>query len=233
MSGDFSRRTESLLDRAEAVCEHRGAKLTELRRHVLGMILNAASPTGAYDLLDKLRQTRRGAAPPTVYRTLDFLLEQGLIHRVERLSAFVGCVAGCTADHAEGENPHPRRAVPDLPSVRPRDRDAGPRCLGCAGARGQGGGLQHQRRDNRGRGPVQHLPRCRRRPFRGSLMPNLSDHDLSRRCPARSPSSFPRKREPRRALQFTVCLGSRVRGNDARVRLPQSVGVNRIWYERV
>ena len=74
------------------------------------MILDAASPTGAYDLLDKLRQTRRGAAPPTVYRTLDFLLEQGLIHRVERLSAFVGCVAGCTADHAEGENTHTHAA---------------------------------------------------------------------------------------------------------------------------
>ena len=57
------------------------------------MILDAASPTGAYELLDRLRETRRGAAPPTVYRTLDFLLEQGLIHRVERLSAFVGCVA--------------------------------------------------------------------------------------------------------------------------------------------
>src|ERR1700688_3402072 len=98
MASEFSRRTEHLLDRAEAICEHRGANLTELRRHVLGMILDAASPTGAYDLLDRLRQTRRGAAPPTVYRTLDFLLEQGLIHRVERLSAFVGCVAGCTAD---------------------------------------------------------------------------------------------------------------------------------------
>ena len=97
MSGDFSRRTENLLRRAEAVCEHRGAKLTELRRQVLGMILDAASPTGAYDLLDKLRPKRRGAAPPTVYRALDFLLDQGLIHRVERLSAFVGCVAGCTA----------------------------------------------------------------------------------------------------------------------------------------
>ena len=103
MTGDFSRRTENLLDRAEAVCEHRGARLTELRRHILGMILDAASPTGAYDLLDKLRQTRRGAAPPTVYRTLDFLLEHGLIHRVERLSAFVGCVAGCTAD-PDGES---------------------------------------------------------------------------------------------------------------------------------
>jgi len=67
------------------------------------MILDAAAPTGAYELLDRLRQTRRGAAPPTVYRTLDFLLEQGLIHRVERLSAFVGCVAGCTAD-PDGES---------------------------------------------------------------------------------------------------------------------------------
>ena len=98
MTAEFSRRTEGLLDRAEAICKRRGANLTELRRHVLGLVLDAASPTGAYELLDRLRQTRRGAAPPTIYRALDFLLEQGLIHRVERLSAFVGCVAGCTAD---------------------------------------------------------------------------------------------------------------------------------------
>jgi Fur family transcriptional regulator, zinc uptake regulator len=95
----FSRRTESLLDRADAVCQQRNANLTELRRHLLGLILDSASPTGAYELLDQLRQTRRGAVPPTVYRTLDFLLDQGLIHKVERLSAFVGCVAGCSETH--------------------------------------------------------------------------------------------------------------------------------------
>jgi Fur family zinc uptake transcriptional regulator len=98
MAGRFSRRTEQLLSGAKAICEHRGASLTELRRQVLGLILDAAAPTGAYELLDRLRETRPGAAPPTVYRTLDFLLDQGLIHRVQRLSAFVGCVAGCTAD---------------------------------------------------------------------------------------------------------------------------------------
>jgi Fur family zinc uptake transcriptional regulator len=106
MPAEFSRRTEHLLDRAEAICKHRGARLTELRRHLLGLILDAASPTGAYDLLDRLRQSRRGAAPPTVYRTLDFLLEQGLIHRVERLSAFVACVAGCTADPNGNSHTH-------------------------------------------------------------------------------------------------------------------------------
>jgi Fur family transcriptional regulator, zinc uptake regulator len=103
MAGAFSRRTENLLDRAAAICAGRGAHLTELRRCLLGMILDGASPIGAYELLDRMRQIRRGAAPPTVYRTLDFLLRQGLIHRVERLSAFVGCVAGCTAD-ADGES---------------------------------------------------------------------------------------------------------------------------------
>jgi Fur family transcriptional regulator, zinc uptake regulator len=45
-------------------------------------------------------------APPTVYRTLDFLLDQGLIHKIERLSAFVGCVAGCTADPGEEAHTH-------------------------------------------------------------------------------------------------------------------------------
>jgi Fur family zinc uptake transcriptional regulator len=103
MTAEFSRRTEGMLDRAAAICERRGANLTELRRHVLGLVLDAASPTGAYELLDRLRQTRRGAAPTTIYRTLDFLLEQGLVHRVERLSAFVGCIAGCTAD-PDGES---------------------------------------------------------------------------------------------------------------------------------
>ncbi len=79
------------LDRASALCERRGTKLTELRRQVLSLVLEAGRPVGAYDLLDRLRSQRRGAAPPTIYRALDFLMEHGLIHRVERLSAFVGC----------------------------------------------------------------------------------------------------------------------------------------------
>jgi Fur family zinc uptake transcriptional regulator len=79
------------LDRAAALCERNGARLTELRRQVLSLILAAGKPVGAYDLLEQLRGQRRGAAPPTVYRALEFLMEHGLIHKVERLSAFVGC----------------------------------------------------------------------------------------------------------------------------------------------
>lgn len=89
----FSPKTDALLIRAIALCESRGVRLTDLRRQVLGLILESDAPTGAYDLLDRLKATRVGAAPPTVYRALDFLLEQGLIHKLESLSAFVGCIA--------------------------------------------------------------------------------------------------------------------------------------------
>ncbi|WP_245211376.1 Fur family transcriptional regulator [Neoroseomonas oryzicola] len=90
MTATISR--EQQLIEAEAACLRRGAKLTPLRRQVLELILAADSPVGAYALLDRLKADRPGAAPPTVYRALDFLLENGLIHKVERLNAFIGCV---------------------------------------------------------------------------------------------------------------------------------------------
>jgi Fur family zinc uptake transcriptional regulator len=94
---------DTMLDRAEAQCARRGAQLTELRRQVLRLVLEAEQPVGAYAVLDKLKTLRGGAAPPTVYRALDFLLEQGLIHKVERLNAFLGCVeAGQGERHAHG-----------------------------------------------------------------------------------------------------------------------------------
>ncbi|MCQ4159009.1 transcriptional repressor [Roseomonas sp. GC11] len=91
------------LDAAEARCLRAGAQLTELRRQVLALVLESEQPLGAYALLDKLKAKRPGAAPPTVYRALDFLLEQGLIHKVERLNAFIGCVE---VGHAHGHDHH-------------------------------------------------------------------------------------------------------------------------------
>ena len=89
---DFSAPTETMLARAAAQCESRGARLTELRREVLGLILDAKLPAGAYELLDRLRARRGAATPPTVYRALEFLQDQGFVHKVERLAAFVGCI---------------------------------------------------------------------------------------------------------------------------------------------
>lgn len=76
---------------AERLCELRGVRLTELRRRVLELVWRSHEPVGAYAILDALREEGRAAAPPTVYRALEFLSEQGLVHRIESRNAFVGC----------------------------------------------------------------------------------------------------------------------------------------------
>lgn len=77
---------------ADQLCAARGVRLTELRRRVLELLWVSHKPLGAYDLLEALsRQDERRAAPPTVYRALEFLLENGLIHRLASLNAFIGC----------------------------------------------------------------------------------------------------------------------------------------------
>lgn len=75
----------------EHECSARGLRLTPLRREVLGLVTQARKPVKAYDLLESLRDGHAGAAPPTVYRALDFLLENGFIHKLESINSFVFC----------------------------------------------------------------------------------------------------------------------------------------------
>jgi Fur family transcriptional regulator, zinc uptake regulator len=132
---------DAQLEEAAVACAAHGAQLTQLRRVVLRLILAADAPLTAYQLLDRLKETRKGAAPPTVYRALDFLLAQRLIHKVERLNAFIPChesghehaaqflicrqcgtvteiedrTAADALEHAaEREGFHPRRAVVEI-----------------------------------------------------------------------------------------------------------------------
>jgi Fur family transcriptional regulator, zinc uptake regulator len=82
---------EDAISRAAELSARRGLHLTELRRRVLELVWRSHEPIGAYEILARLRRRGRPAAPPTVYRALDFLLEQGFVHRIESQSAFVGC----------------------------------------------------------------------------------------------------------------------------------------------
>jgi Fur family zinc uptake transcriptional regulator len=88
---DHNHCMSTALAAAEQLCLHRGVQLTPIRHKVLELILNSHKAVKAYDLLDQIRPSNDAAKPSTVYRALDFLLEQGLIHRVESLNAFVGC----------------------------------------------------------------------------------------------------------------------------------------------
>lgn len=82
---------EEALQRADEICERRKVRLTPLRRRVLEAVWSGHKPVGAYDILTELTNERGLTAPPTVYRALEFLLENRLIHRIESLNAFVGC----------------------------------------------------------------------------------------------------------------------------------------------
>jgi len=75
----------------EKRCRQRGLRLTPTRRRVLELVLSAEGPVKAYDLLDQLKAEQPNAAPPTIYRALEFLLENHFIHRLESLNAFVSC----------------------------------------------------------------------------------------------------------------------------------------------
>lgn len=81
----------SALQRADIICRYRNLRFTRLRRKVLTMVWAKHTPAKAYDILDKLRNKYACAKPPTVYRALDFLLANGLIHKLNSLHAYVGC----------------------------------------------------------------------------------------------------------------------------------------------
>ena len=87
---DHGDNTEAL-NRAEAVCRERGASLTAIRRDVLALLYRSPTGVKAYDLLALIKEARPNASPPTVYRALDFLIEQGLAHKIGRMNLFVAC----------------------------------------------------------------------------------------------------------------------------------------------
>lgn len=87
----------AMIERAEALCAARGARLTDIRRQVLTALAADHAPAGAYDVIDRLaRDGGKPPAPITVYRALDFLLAHGLAHRIESRNAYVAC----SHDHA-------------------------------------------------------------------------------------------------------------------------------------
>ncbi|MFL7866037.1 zinc uptake transcriptional repressor Zur [Vibrio cincinnatiensis] len=80
----------------EEICAARGVRLTSQRKRVFDLICASKKASSAYDLLEDLKKSEPQAKPPTVYRALDFLLEQGFIHRVESTNSFISCCS-CNA----------------------------------------------------------------------------------------------------------------------------------------
>lgn len=91
-SHDHAGCVERVLNEAEAAMAEAGARFTPVRRRVLEILLESHTALGAYDILKRLTVDGFGDKPPVVYRALDFLVAQGLAHKIERLNAFVACM---------------------------------------------------------------------------------------------------------------------------------------------
>jgi len=90
---------ERTLHRLEAICQRRGQRLTRQRRAVVAKLLAAGRTLSAYELLDLLRPEDGKSTPASVYRSLDFLMKLGLVHRLETTRSFIVC------EHPD--EPHP------------------------------------------------------------------------------------------------------------------------------
>ena len=96
---DHARCESDAIAHAEAICAAREERLTPARRRVLEALLTSHAPLGAYELIDRLAKDGARPAPITIYRALDFLREQGFVHRIESRNAFIACVH----HHATGD----------------------------------------------------------------------------------------------------------------------------------
>ena len=88
---DHGRCAADALQHAEKVCARRAQKFTPIRRQVLQALLSTHRPLGAYEVIEELTRSMPRPAPITVYRALDFLMENGLVHRIESRNAFLAC----------------------------------------------------------------------------------------------------------------------------------------------
>lgn len=95
---DHKRCTSTAIAHAEARCAARAQRLTPLRRQVLETLLASHNPLGAYEIIERMAGENSRPAPITVYRALDFLRDNGLVHRIESRNAFVACVHNHSGD---------------------------------------------------------------------------------------------------------------------------------------
>lgn len=91
---------KSALARAEDICEQNNLRLTDIRKKVLELVWQSHKPIKAYDLLALLSTEDFAEKPPTVYRALQFLLDNHMIHRIESCNGYIGCAY----DHAEADS---------------------------------------------------------------------------------------------------------------------------------
>ena len=87
----YSKLKASILE-VEEICKLNNLSFTEIRKQVFEIILKKNKPIKAYEILDEIRNiTNKTSHPPTVYRAIDFLIENGFVHKLNSINSYVGC----------------------------------------------------------------------------------------------------------------------------------------------
>jgi Fur family transcriptional regulator, zinc uptake regulator len=141
------------LDAALALCRRDKISLTPGRRRILEILAREGRPLGAYEMIDRVAEaTGKRPAPISIYRALDFLLENGLVHRLASRNAYLACGHGHAAqepivflicdvcgDVVEATSPAMRGALSEIAgqarfSPRAQVMEVAGRCRACATA---------------------------------------------------------------------------------------------------
>jgi Fur family zinc uptake transcriptional regulator len=95
----------SPLAKAEAKGLNSGVRMTQKRRNVLSVLLDARRPLSAYDVAAAYQEAYGEALPAmSAYRMIDALRQANLVHRLETTHQFVAC-SHIACDHAHAP-PH-------------------------------------------------------------------------------------------------------------------------------
>jgi len=92
----------SIIQHAEQHCADHGTRLTEKRKHVLAGLIQSDKALSAYELIAVCKEMYSEDVPAmSVYRILDFLETEKLVHKLNLANKYVAC-AHISCDHAHG-----------------------------------------------------------------------------------------------------------------------------------
>lgn len=80
------------MDKAQQICAHSGTRFTEKRKLILEQLLNSAVPLSAYEVADAYNKSTDASMPAmSVYRILDFLESEQLVHKLSSTNKYIAC----------------------------------------------------------------------------------------------------------------------------------------------
>ncbi len=96
----MDKQVENIIESAELQCKASGSRLTAKRKLVLSALVHAAKAISAYEIIELCKEEFGESLPAmSVYRILEFLQEEGLVHKLDLANKYVAC-SHISCDHA-------------------------------------------------------------------------------------------------------------------------------------